>query len=177
MRDRYKITQKDGIHFLTSTIVEFLPVFTYAAYFNIIIESFKYCQLHKGLKIFGYVIMDNHFHLVAAAENLSATIGALRRFTANAIIKQLKADNRNWLLSELAFYKKKYKVGSDFQVWQECLHPILIQSQEMLNQKIEYCHFNPVRRGFVDAPEHWRYSSARNYLGDHSIIRIDELPA
>jgi REP element-mobilizing transposase RayT len=177
MRDRYKITQKDGIHFLTSTIVEFLPVFTSSVYFQIIIESFKHCQRQKGLKIFGYVIMDNHFHLVAAAEDLSAAIGALRRFTATAIINQLKTDNRNWLLSELAFYKKKHKVDSDYQVWQEGLHPILIQSQEMLNQKIEYGHFNPIRRGLVDLPEQWRYSSARNYLGDHSIIRIDELPA
>ena len=32
-----------------------------------------------------------------------------------------------------------------------------------------------VKRGLVDEPEHWRYSSARNYiLGDHSIIRIDD---
>ena len=46
----------------------------------------------------------------------------------------------------------------------------------MLRQKIEYIHDNPVRRGYVDAPEHWRYSSARNYvLGDQSVLEVDEL--
>lgn len=47
----------------------------------------------------------------------------------------------------------------------------------MLRQKIAYIHNNPVRRGWVDLPEQWRYSSARNYLlGDHSVLEIDELP-
>jgi putative transposase len=30
-------------------------------------------------------------------------------------------------------------------------------------QKLEYMHNNPVRRGYVDDPMHWRYSSARDY--------------
>ena len=34
-----------------------------------------------------------------------------------------------------------------------------------MRQKIEYIHFNPVKRGYVDEPEHWRYSSARDYAG------------
>jgi hypothetical protein len=44
----------------------------------------------------------------------------------------------------------------------------------MLFQKIEYIHYNPVKRGYVDEPEYWRYSSARNYLNDdHTIIEVD----
>ena len=70
----------------------------------------------------------------------------------------------------------KHKIESDFQVWQERLRPELILHPEMLNQKIKYGHFNPVRRDLVDLPEHWRFSSARNYLGAHSIIQIDPLP-
>jgi hypothetical protein len=47
----------------------------------------------------------------------------------------------------------------------------------MLNQKTDYIHTNPVRRGYIDVPEHWRYSSARNYyLDDHSVLEIDPLP-
>jgi putative transposase len=37
-------------------------------------------------------------------------------------------------------------------------------------------HENPVRKGYVEMPEHWKYSSARNYLlDDHSIIRVESL--
>jgi putative transposase len=40
----------------------------------------------------------------------------------------------------------------------------------MMEQKIEYIHHNPVRCGYVDEPEHWRYSSARNYAGIPGLI-------
>ncbi|HPN34387.1 MAG TPA: hypothetical protein PK843_07735 [bacterium] len=41
---------------------------------------------------------------------------------------------------------------------------------------MEYIHFNPVRRGYVERPEYWKYSSARNYnLDDDSIIELDSI--
>lgn len=42
----------------------------------------------------------------------------------------------------------------------------------MMEQKIEYIHFSPVKRGYVDDPLHWRYSSARNYAGQTSLIDV-----
>jgi hypothetical protein len=42
----------------------------------------------------------------------------------------------------------------------------------MLLQKVEYIHQNPVRRGYADEPEHWRYSSARNYAGMQGLINV-----
>ncbi len=81
------------------------------------------------------------------------------------------------LHDELAYYKKRHKTKSDHQVWQEGYHPELIESDGMLRQKMEYIHNNPVKRGLVAAPEHWLYSSARNYLvGDSSVIELDTLP-
>ena len=176
MRSRYKFIEKEGIYFLTSTIVEWLPVFTEQIYFDIIIDSLKFCQKQKDLSLYAYVILDNHFHLIASAPELSATIASLKKFTARQIIDTLKERNKVWLLTELAFYKKKHKVKSQYQVWQEGSHPQLILTEKIFRQKIEYVHNNPVKRGLVDLPEHWRYSSARNYfLEDHSVIEICRL--
>ena len=50
-------------------------------------------------------------------------------------------------------------------MWQEGSHPEQIKDEEMMGQKLEYVHMNPVKRGYVDEPTHWRYSSARNYAG------------
>ena len=175
MRSNYKITVKDGVHFITSTIIEWLPVFTTRTYFEIIIDSLKFCQDNKQLKLYAYVILDNHFHLIVSAPDLPAVLASLRKFTARGIINQLKHDEKKWLLNQLAYYKKRHKTNSDFQVWEEGTQPKLITTDKMLLQKTEYIHYNPVKRGLVDEPEHWRYSSARNYiLGDHSIIRIDD---
>ncbi|MEJ2304415.1 MAG: hypothetical protein P8Y14_23050 [Anaerolineales bacterium] len=44
----------------------------------------------------------------------------------------------------------------------------------MMHQKIEYIHHNPVRRGYVDESEHWRYSSARNYAGMVGLLEVTQ---
>ena len=75
-------------------------------------------------------------------------------------------------MKELAFYKIKHKVDSQYQFWQEGTHPKQILNEEMMRQKLDYIHYNPVKRGYVDLPEHWRYSSARNYAGQTGLIEI-----
>jgi putative transposase len=42
----------------------------------------------------------------------------------------------------------------------------------MLMQRLKYIHNNPVKRGYVDLPEHWRYSSARDYLGQKGLLPV-----
>ena len=58
------------------------------------------------------------------------------------------------------------------QVWEEGSHPQMIESDEVMRQKLDYIHQNPVKRGYVDLPEHWRYSSARDYVGMEGLIDI-----
>jgi len=177
MRSRYKIVDKDGLYFITSTIVEWIPVFTGKPYFDLMIQSFTFCQKEKGLQLYSYVILDNHFHLIVAGPNLGRAITDMKKFTARKIIDRLQQDRKGWLLNQLAYYKKRHKTKSNYQVWQEGYHPQLIVSTEMLTQKIEYIHNNPVKRGLVAAPEYWLHSSARNFLlGDHSVIHLDPLP-
>jgi REP element-mobilizing transposase RayT len=178
MRSRYKIVESEGIYFVTSTIVEWIPVFTSAPYFEIVTQSLAYCRQHKGLRLYAYVILDNHLHLVADVPDLSGVLQAFKRHTAKAIIELARTTKRDWLLNQFAYYRKKYKQTSDHQVWQEGFYPKLIHDDEMMYQKIRYIHDNPLRRMYVDAPEHWRYSSARNYmLNDETVLEIDRLPA
>ena len=177
MRTRYKFVEQNGTYFITATIVEWLPVFTSEKYFEIVIDSLKFCQINRGLEIYAYVVLDNHLHLVVSGPEISKTIASFKKFTARNIVSELQQDQKNWLLNQLAYFKKKYKLDSVHQVWQEGVHPQLITSEDMLKQKIEYIHNNPVKRGLIDQPEYWRYSSARYYiLGDDSILGIQKLP-
>ena len=83
-------------------------------------------------------------------------------------------DNQNakTILDQLAFYKKAHKTETQYQFWQEGVHPELLQSEDMVRQKINYIHQNPVKRGYVDLPEHWRYSSARDYIGMKGLLDV-----
>jgi putative transposase len=85
----------------------------------------------------------------------------------------LADNNVKQVLEQLAFYKKAHKVDRGYHLWQEGSYPEWIQNDEMMRQKIEYIHQNPVKRGYVDLPEHWRYSSARNYAGQDGLIDVN----
>jgi hypothetical protein len=47
-----------------------------------------------------------------------------------------------------------------------------IDGRAMMEQKLEYCHMNSVKRGYVDEPAHWRCSSARDYLGRPGLLGV-----
>jgi len=100
---------------------------------------------------------------------------AFKSFTAREIIGLTRQEGREWLLSQFAFHKSRHKKQSAYQVWQEGSHPQMIVSEDMLRQKIDYIHYNPVKAGLVDKPEDWPYSSARDYLGLKGLLEIDRL--
>jgi len=52
-------------------------------------------------------------------------------------------------------------------------YPVELLTTEMIKQRINYIHENPVRTGLVASAEEYLYSSARNYAGLSSIIEID----
>ena len=175
MKSRYKFLEKGYPYFITSTVIEWLPVFTKKEYFEIIIKALKFCRANKKLKIYAYVILENHLHLITSGENLAKIIKEFKSFTARKIINTLQENNAKWILSQLSFYKKKFKKNSDHQLWQEGVHPKMIGDEEILRQKMEYLHFNPVKKGYVASPEHWLYSSASNYFGGCGVMEVDRI--
>jgi len=174
MRSRYRALD-EGLYFISSSIVEMIPVFVNDKYFKILVDAVNYCIKEKDLSVFHYVFLDNHFHMIVSSNNLSETISSLKRHTARELIKQFRRDNKVWLLTCLSNYKKVYKTDSDYQIWQEGFHPKIISTNDMLLQKIHYIYFNPVKRGLVNKPEDWRYSSACNVDEEgKEIIPLDE---
>jgi len=171
-RSRYGINDPQSAHFLTCTIVHWLPVFTRPEMVDTVLGSFRHLQAHRNLNLYGYVILENHLHWIAASDDLGRDVANFKSFTAKAIVKQLQALGARTILDQLRFYKKRGKTDRSYQVWQEGSHPQEIGNWDMMRQKLEYIHNNPVKRGYVDLPEHWRYSSARNYLGEEGMIDV-----
>ena len=171
-RSRYKITEATSPHFLTNTIVNWIPVFTRPDSVQIILDSFSYMQNNHDLKIYGYVILENHLHWIGQAEDLGKEVARFKAYTAKRLVNYLAEAGQQKILQQFAFYKKAYKTDRQHQVWEEGSHPQLIQNEQMLRQKLDYIHFNPVKRGYVDKPEHWRYSSARNYSGGEGLVDV-----
>jgi len=163
-RSRYRFTQPNQPHFMTLTVLHWIPVFTRPETVQILFDSLQHL-MKEGLKVYTYVILENHLHLIAQSEQLDHDIARFKSYTSRQLLSYLQARNAKTLLDQLAFYKKAHKRDRNYQFWQEGVHPELIQNDEMMRQKAEYIHQNPVKRGYVDEAVHWRYSSARDYAG------------
>ena len=171
-RTRYRIWEQQQPHFLTCTVVAWLPVFTRPDTVQIVLDCWRFLGQQKRLTLFGYVILENHLHCIASAPELSKELKAFKSFTARRVLDLLEARGVWVLLDQLAYHKARRKVESRYQLWQEGSHPQLIQDEEMMRQKLEYIHNNPVKRGYVDEPAHWRYSSACNYAGLPGLVDV-----
>lgn len=170
-RSRYRFLEHQP-HFLTCTIVNWMAAFSKPELAQIVLDSLTFLQEQQRLELHGYVIMENHLHLIASATHLSKEIANFKSFTARSAINWLHANGAESWLAELKRQKKRHKTDQEYQFWQEGSHPQAILSEGMCRQKLDYIHNNPVRRGYVDEPGHWRYSSYRNYVGQQGVLAV-----
>ena len=171
-RSRYRFGTDYQPYFLTSTVVAWLPAFSQPDFVNIVLESWRFLQRERDIEILAWVIMENHIHWIAVGPKLGQRVGESKSFMALSILKAMKEKGYKTLLQELTYYKLRHKTDQEHQFWQEGSHPQVMESDDVLWQKIEYIHNNPLRRGYVDDPVHWRYSSARAYAGMQSLIDV-----
>jgi len=159
----YTIKDQGAIYFVTFTVHQWVDVFTRPIYRNILLESIRYCQVNKGLKIYAWVIMSNHIHLIVGSqnENLSDIIRDFKKYTSkkivNAISANLHESRREWLLLTL-------KIGDNIWFWEEGYHGVEISSMDIFESKVNYIHQNPARNGLVKNAEDYLLSSANDFL-------------
>lgn len=165
----YKIWNKEGIHFVTFTVVEWIDVFTRKEYRDIVLDSIRYCQAEKGLVLYSWCLMSNHIHLVIAAKN-SDTSDILRDFKKysskkilQTIINNPQESRKDWMLALFRKAGEANSRNSNYQFWQQDNQPKECYSEYFINQKLEYIHNNPVEAGIVERAEDYLYSSARDY--------------
>lgn len=112
-------------------------------------------------------------HFIAQAPELDKCVASFKAYTARQIIDFLQQQKAERLLQRLHFAKVAHKHDREFQFWQEGVHSELIFSDAMMREKLDYIHANPVKRGYVNLPEYWRYSSASNYAVMGGLIEVD----
>ena len=75
-----------------------------------------------------------------------------------------------------SFVRQHNNNNKDFQFWKQDYHPIELNTNEKLKQRLDYLHENPVRSGLVWEPWHYKYSSAIDYYTkEHGLIKIELL--
>ena len=179
MSRNYKFDDQERPYFVTFTVVRWIDVFTRREYKDILVESLKFCIEKKGLQLYAWVIMSNHVHLIIGTKDkpMGGILRDIKRHTSKALTKAISENvlesRRDWMLW---FFEREGKLNPNneqYQFWQQDeSHPIELWSSEVMDQKLDYIHYNPVVAGWIDEPEHYLYSSARDYAGGKGLIDI-----
>lgn len=183
MSSKYKASDDHIPYFVTSTIVAWMDVFTRDVYKDIVCDSISFCQQNKGLRLHAWVIMTNHIHMiVSVADNkkLGAIMRDMKKHTSIAIVdaieKNVQESRKKWMLNMFAFAGENNNHNEYNQVWQQEYHPVALDTEEKLIQRLNYLHENPVRSGLVWSPEQYKYSSAIDYYTkEKGLLSIERL--
>ncbi|WP_428656306.1 REP-associated tyrosine transposase [Runella sp.] len=166
MSELRKATVPEATYFVTLTVVGWIDIFTRKEYSDEIIKNLKFCQQKKNLKIFEYVIMPSHIHIICRRNRglLNELLRDFKSYTAKQLL-QLIRDNpqesrKEWLDYMFQFFANRYAQNSEYMFWQKTNHPIELYSNRIIQQKIDYIHQNPVAAGIVTEPYYYLYSSA-----------------
>ncbi len=155
--------QLNKIYFYTATIVRWNRLLALDIYKQIIVDSLEYLVLKKKIKLYAFVIMPNHIHLIWEHLELNGKEmphASFMKFTSHKIQSYL----RNVDAKMLEKYKSNLS-NRDYQFWQVNSLSIDLFSPDVIFQKLEYLHNNPCQDHWQlsDTPVAYPWSSASFY--------------
>ena len=130
----------------------------------------------KGLEVCAWCIMPSHVHIIISShqDKLPNIVRDMKSFTSGAMKDAISShpgeSRKEWMLWMMERAGRKNPHNNDWQFWQDSNQPIVLFSLPVIKQKLDYLHNNPVESGFVNSPEDYVYSSARDYAGETGML-------
>ena len=127
------------VYFLTICASEGTSPFKDKDLSSQIIKSLFFYRNQKGIRLYSYCVMPDHFHLVMSPANglsVSQLVGNLKTYTT----------------------KLAQEKGLNGKLWQKSFYDHILRKDDSLLKICKYVLANPVRKGLADRPEEWAYS-------------------
>jgi putative transposase len=171
-----ELDKSASVFLITTTVMNFDNVFRIRREYSLIlIDSLNYLLNEHKSKLFAYVVMPSHVHMILylpEGQRLVDYMRDFKKYTSVEIRKLAERENRTALLKILERNAIESK-NQRYKLWMDGYDELIITNAKTLRMKTKYIHFNPVKAGLVERTEDWEFSSARNYLlDDHSLIRV-----
>ena len=155
--------EKEEIYFYTATINKWQRLLQDDKFKDAIVNSLKHLSDAGKIDVFAFVIMPNHIHLIwriNESKGKETPQASFLKFTAHEFKKILGKENPG----KLSLYEVQAK-GKLHEFWQRDSLAVLLFTQEVAYQKLDYIHDNPLAEYWRLATNTWeyKYSSASYY--------------
>jgi putative transposase len=147
--------QQCGVfHFLTFSCYHRQPLLDNATAYSVFEHELEKVRIRYSFVVAGYVLMPEHVHLL---------VGEPRRSSLSVALQVLKQQT-----------SRQLKQRGAVQFWQRRYYDFNVHKEEKRVEKLRYMHRNPVKRGLVEKPEQWQWSSFRHYAtGELGAVEIE----
>jgi len=159
------------LHFITCSCYGRLPFLRAPRGRDRFLAILEQTRQRYRFVVVGYVVMPEHIHLLLTEPEVgtpSTVMQVLKQRSSRALLpKKKRVDPRQRDLFRDAAPRRAF--------WQARFYDFNVWTTKKRVEKLRYMHRNPVKRGLVDLPEQWRWSSYRfHLLGEAGAVRVDE---
>ena len=156
----HKISRDIPALYLTSVAKDRLPVFRTEALALVACAALHEARTSGGFSIYAYVVMPDHLHAITdSILKPSKVLQYINGIISRRVIDHLKAGGHNASLQKLR--RESGTRGHRYSLWEHHSNALPIFSEDMLMQKVNYIHQNPIRAELVERAEDYQWSSAR----------------
>jgi len=166
------------LYFVSTTPANRRHLFWSEAAKRLVTDSLDCMRLRRRLKLYAFVIMPNHVHLIIqcrARDPLGAVMRDFKKHTADRLVRYHRARSDHRELQRLVRAVQRPN-KQQHKVWEDNYLAKAVWSAWFLLQKMEYVHYNPCQPywNLTAAPEDYVWSSARfYYLEEPAVIPVD----
>jgi len=156
------------MHFITSSCYHRQPLLGTPARRDLFLTVLERVRRKYRFLVLGYVVMPEHFHLL---------ISEPRQGNPSTVAQALKLGfvRRAPLLAQNARNGAPNTPDGSPNIWQRRFYDFNVWSAGKRVEKLRYMHRNPVKRGLVEEPDQWKWSSFRSYAyGEPGQVRIND---
>jgi putative transposase len=161
--------------FITFTTYRRIRLLELEPAMGLVAKHISFLREKEHIKVHGYVIMPEHVHLVVTPPNeleLGLEIGKMKARSAHEILSI-------WRAHGLPIPKRlnlNHEYTGESAFWQRRCYDHNCRTPQVVREKINYCHMNPVKQKLASSPEEWIYSSYNWYIGKTDVpVQIDPI--
>jgi len=150
------------LHFITCSCYRRLPLLGRARARNELVRILGEVRRKYQLRILGYVVMPEHVHLLVSEPALGTASTVMQVFKQR-VSRQLRGRAHRRGARQLLLWSKAQDSGLLRGFWQRRFHDFNVFTEKKKNEKLQYMHWNPVKRKLVKQAHHWPWSSYNFY--------------
>ncbi len=152
------------LHYITCSCYQRKAFLGSATSRDLFLETFEEVRQRYEFQVLGYVVMPEHFHMLIGEPD-DGNVSLIMQVLKQRVARQCRARDRG--------HSSDGAAPPAF--WQTRFYDFNVFTKKKVIEKLDYIHWNPVKRGLVASPEQWRWSSDRYYsLGEEGPVKIED---